>query len=252
VGTRNVVRAALRHDVRKLVLISTDKAVNPASIMGVTKRIAELLVVGAAQRHGRAMMAVRFGNVLGSRGSVIPSFQQQIAAGGPVTVTHPEMIRYFMTIPEAVSLVLHASILGKGGEAFVFDMGNPIRIVDLATDLIRLSGLQPGRDIKIAYTGVRPGEKLYEELFLSSEAYQRTDHARIFVAKSNGAIDLDCIEQTVNEMEDLAKAMDIGALVARIRALVPEYHAAAIPTASSPARTGTLARLAEPATPTLV
>ncbi len=230
-GTRNVVQAALRHDVLKLVLISTDKAVNPVSIMGVTKRIAELLVLAAAQRSGRAFIAVRFGNVLGSRGSVIPSFQQQIAAGGPVTVTHPEMLRYFMTIPEAVSLVLHASLLGKGGEAFVFDMGDPLRIVDLATDLIRMSGFQPGRDIKIVYSGIRPGEKLHEELFLSAEKYQRTAHARIFVATGDGTIDPDWIEQQVNTLEDLAKQMHTAALVAQLRAIVPEYH----PSAAAPA-----------------
>jgi FlaA1/EpsC-like NDP-sugar epimerase len=226
VGTRNVVRAAVRCDARKLVLISTDKAVNPVSVMGVTKRLAELFVLGTAQRTGRAMMAVRFGNVLGSRGSVIPSFQQQIAAGGPVTVTHPDMLRYFMTIPEAVSLVLHASVLGQGGEAFVFDMGDPIRIADLASDLIRLSGLQPGRDIPIIYTGVRPGEKLHEELFLNSESYRRTTHARIFRATDNGLLHIECLEQDIDRLAQLARGMETAALLNQIRALVPEYRPA--------------------------
>ena len=154
--------------------------------MGATKRVAELIVQDAAQRTGRAFVAVRFGNVLGSRGSVVPFFQKQIAAGGPVTVTHPEMRRYFMTIPEAVQLVLQAAAIGRGGEIFVLDMGEPVRIVDLARDLIRLSGLEPDRDIEIGFTGLRPGEKLFEELFLENEDYSRTRHEKIFVCR-NGA-----------------------------------------------------------------
>lgn len=203
-GARNVLRAAERHGVRRLVLISSDKAVNPTSIMGATKRLAELLVVGAARRSNRAYMAVRFGNVLGSRGSVIPVFQRQIAAGGPITITHPDMRRYFMTIPEAVQLVLQASVLGSGGEIFVLDMGQPIRILDLATDIIRLSGLEPGRDIQIRYSGIRPGEKLDEELFLSGEVYRRTGHGNILVATSGTVPAGDDLEQSILDLIDLA------------------------------------------------
>jgi FlaA1/EpsC-like NDP-sugar epimerase len=199
-GTQNVLRAAEQYGVERFIFISTDKAVNPTSIMGATKRLAELLVVAAAQRSGRAYMAVRFGNVLGSRGSVVPVFQRQIAAGGPLTVTHPDMCRYFMTIPEAVQLVLQASELGQGGEIFVLDMGQPVRILDLATDLIELSGLEPGRDIKIVYTGIRPGEKLNEKLFLESEDYQRTKHSKIFVATDGNAVEAEMLEQVVIEL----------------------------------------------------
>lgn len=204
VGSRNVVAAAERYGVERLVLISTDKAVNPTSIMGATKRLAELQVVAAARRSGRAYMAVRFGNVLGSRGSVVPVFQRQIAAGGPITITHPDMRRYFMTIPEAVELVLQASVLGKGGEIFVLDMGQPVRILDLATDLIRLAGLEPGRDIEIAYSGARPGEKLDEELFLSGEAYHHTCHDKIFVATCDSLIETGELEPALLELIQLA------------------------------------------------
>lgn len=201
-GTRHLVDAAAAAGVMHFVLISTDKAVNPTSVMGATKRVAELIVQDAAARTGRAFVAVRFGNVLGSRGSVVPFFQRQIAAGGPVTVTHPEIRRYFMTIPEAVQLVLQAAALGKGGEIFVLDMGEPVRIADLAEDLIRLSGLEPGRDIEIRYTGLRPGEKLYEELFDPTEAHARTGHEKIFVS-------LNGREPTATARErSLAQALD--------------------------------------------
>jgi FlaA1/EpsC-like NDP-sugar epimerase len=189
-GTQCVVDASVAAGVSHFVLISTDKAVNPTSIMGATKRIAERIVQHAARHHGRAFVAVRFGNVLGSRGSVVPFFQKQIAAGGPVTVTHPEMRRYFMTIPEAVQLVLQAATMGEGGEVFVLDMGEPVRILDLAHDLIRLSGLEPGRDIEIRFTGLRPGEKLYEELFSSQENYARTHHEKIFVCSQSHVVDM--------------------------------------------------------------
>jgi FlaA1/EpsC-like NDP-sugar epimerase len=204
-GTRNLLAAAERNGVGRFVLISTDKAVNPTSVMGATKRLAELLVVAAARRSGQSYMAVRFGNVLGSRGSVVPVFQQQIAAGGPVTVTHPEMCRYFMTIPEAVQLVLQAAVLGQGGEVFVLDMGQPVRIVDLANDLIRLSGLEPESDIKIVFSGLRPGEKLAEELFLRQEDCQRTKHPRIFVADCDNAVDAAMLERVVLELVRLAQ-----------------------------------------------
>ncbi len=185
-GTRNLLAAAEAAGVEHFVMISTDKAVNPTSIMGASKRAAELLVHDAARRTGRPYVAVRFGNVLGSRGSVVLTFRRQIAAGGPITVTDPEMKRFFMTIPEAVQLVLQAAVLGQGGEVFVLDMGEPVKIADLARDLVTLSGLEVGRDIEIVYTGLRPGEKLFEELFIPGEVYARTAHEKIFVA-NNGA-----------------------------------------------------------------
>jgi FlaA1/EpsC-like NDP-sugar epimerase len=183
-GTKNVVELAAAAEVEYLVLISTDKAVHPTSIMGATKRVAEQIVQDTAETTGRNFVSVRFGNVLGSRGSAVPIFLRQIAAGGPVTVTHPEMRRYFMTIPEAVQLVLQAGAIGKGGEVFVLDMGEPVKVLDLATDLIRLSGFEVGRDIEIRFSGARPGEKLYEELFFSAESAEPTGHAKILRAKN--------------------------------------------------------------------
>lgn len=178
-GTANVVAAAESAGAKHVVFISTDKAVNPASIMGATKLLAEQLVHDAAVRTNRPYVSVRFGNVLASRGSVVPLFQRQIAAGGPVTVTHADMCRYFMTIPEAVQLVLQAAALGEGGETFVLDMGEPVRILDLAKDIIHLSGLEAGRDIEIVFTGLRPGEKLSEELFTAADDVVRTEHEKI-------------------------------------------------------------------------
>jgi FlaA1/EpsC-like NDP-sugar epimerase len=184
-GTRIVAEAALAAGAQRFVLISTDKAVNPSSVMGATKRVAEVLLQKMESRGGPTrFIAVRFGNVLGSNGSVLHLFKSQIARGGPVTVTHPEMRRYFMAIPEAVGLVLHAAHLGKGGDLFELDMGQPVRIVDLAQDLIRLSGLVPGKDIRIEFSGVRPGEKLFEELYFSAEKVHPTPHPRIFCLRS--------------------------------------------------------------------
>ncbi len=183
-GTRNVVDGAVAAGTPHFVLISTDKAVRPTSIMGASKRAAELVVQRAGAVHDRHFVSVRFGNVLGSRGSVVPTFLRQIRAGGPVTVTHPEMRRFFMTIPEAVQLVLQAAALGRGGEVFVLDMGDPVRVVDLAADLIRLSGLEVGTDIELRFTGTRPGEKLYEEMFFDEENAVRTIHPKVLRAKN--------------------------------------------------------------------
>ncbi|MCO4769973.1 MAG: polysaccharide biosynthesis protein [Deltaproteobacteria bacterium] len=181
-GTRNVARLAGQFESTHFVMISTDKAVNPTSVMGATKRLAELIVQEMTAAHPKTrFVSVRFGNVLGSNGSVVPIFKEQIARGGPVTVTHPDMMRYFMTIPEASQLVLEAAGLGEGGEVFILDMGEPIRIVDMARELIRLSGLEPDEDIKIEFTGTRPGEKLFEELSLEGEGAQKTHHPKVFV-----------------------------------------------------------------------
>lgn len=226
-GTRNVVELGAAHGVERLVLISTDKAVNPTSIMGATKRVAELLIQEAAQRTGRCFVAVRFGNVLGSRGSVVPLFKQQIAQHGPVTVTHPEVRRYFMTIPEAVLLVLQAAALGAGGEIFVLDMGQPLKIADLARDLIRLSGLEVGQDIDIKYTGLRPGEKLFEELFVTEESYSRTAHEKIFAARRSN---LDVQKQgavltpLVNRLIDAAQANQRDEVRRLLQLAVPEFQ----------------------------
>lgn len=182
-GTRVLVELADQFDVERFVMISSDKAVNPTCIMGVTKRVAELVVLDSALRTGKAFVSVRFGNVLGSRGSVVPIFKQQIAQGGPVSVTHPDATRYFMTIPEAVQLVLQAGTMGEGGEVFVLDMGDPMKIVDLARDLIRLSGLEENKDIDIVFTGLQKGEKLHEELFFASEKAEQSQHEKILVCR---------------------------------------------------------------------
>ena len=178
-----MARCADKYGVSRFVLISTDKAVNPTNIMGASKRLAEMIIQSLNQVSTCEYVAVRFGNVLGSNGSVIPLFKKQIAMGGPVTVTHPEIIRYFMTIPEAVELVLQAGTMAKGGEVFILDMGEPVKIVDLAKGLIQLSGLELGKDIDIEYTGLRPGEKMYEELLLSEEGLARTDNKKIFIGR---------------------------------------------------------------------
>jgi FlaA1/EpsC-like NDP-sugar epimerase len=203
-GTSNVVEAAIDCSVQRLVLISTDKAVRPANVYGATKRLAEMIVLDGARRSGRAFCVVRFGNVLGSRGSVIPLFKRQIAAGGPVLITHPDMERYFMTIPEAVHLVLQAASLGNGGEAFVLDMGKQVRVLDLAEDLIRLSGLEPGRDIEIEFTGIRPGEKLSEELWERDKAYERTAHPDILRSEHEDTVVGGDLPATLKRLQDLA------------------------------------------------
>mgnify|MGYP000891913083 FL=1 len=188
-GTWNVAGAAERYGAERFVLISTDKAVNPTSVMGSSKRAAEMLIQALARRSKTKFMAVRFGNVLGSRGSVIPLFKRQIKRGGPITVTHPDMVRYFMTIPEAVQLVIQAAAMGRGGEVFILDMGEPVRITDLARDLVRLSGLDPDYDVEIVFTGIRPGEKIVEELLTAEEGTATTVHERIFVARGEPLLD---------------------------------------------------------------
>lgn len=182
-GTLNLIKISDKYGVKRFVLISSDKAVNPTNIMGATKRLSEMLVQTYNDLSSTEFVAVRFGNVLGSSGSVVPLFKKQIAAGGPVTVTHKEIIRYFMTIPEAVALVMEASRMAKGGEIFVLDMGEPVKIDDLARNIIRLSGFEPDKDIKIEYTGLRPGEKLFEELLMAEEGLKDTEHQKIFIGR---------------------------------------------------------------------
>lgn len=199
-GTWNVARAAHDGQIETFILISTDKAVNPVSIMGATKRVAEMVIQYLAQNSSTRFAAVRFGNVLGSSGSVVPLFQKQIARGGPVTVTHPEMTRFFMTIPEAVQLVIQAGALAKGGEIFVLDMGKPMKIVELARRMIKLAGFRPEQDIQIVYTGIRPGEKLCEEILTQEEGVTATWHQRIFVARPDG-VDCSALERLLGALE---------------------------------------------------
>ena len=226
-GTRNLVKASLAFDVERFVMISTDKAVNPTNIMGASKRAAELIVLQAALENDKAYVVTRFGNVLGSRGSVLLTFKQQIARGGPVTVTHPDVRRYFMTIPEAVQLVLQASVLGRGGEVFVLDMGEPVKIVDLARDLVELSGLRIGEDIEIEFVGLRPGEKLFEELFIEGEEYRRTAHEKIFIAGNASRFVPYQLEGALGLLEEAANHHKREVLVQLLRHLVPEYAPAA-------------------------
>jgi FlaA1/EpsC-like NDP-sugar epimerase len=222
-GTRNVANLCAEFDVHNLVLISTDKAVRPTSIMGATKRVAEAIVCAVAERTGHNYVSVRFGNVLGSRGSVVPTFLRQIARGGPITITHPEMRRYFMTIPEAVQLVLQAATLGGGGDVFVLDMGEPVKISDLAGDLIRLSGLEVGNDIDIEYTGIRPGEKLYEELFFGPDDATPTEHVKILKARDGASSrELDArIDRLIDAARRRVPELELRRL---LNGLVPEYQ----------------------------
>lgn len=220
-GTRNVTQAAVKSNVQRFVLISTDKAVRPVSVMGATKRMAEMIVLDAAQRGEHSFTVVRFGNVLGSRGSVVPLFKQQIARGGPVTVTHPDMMRYFMTIPEAVHLVMQASAMGQGGEVFLLNMGQQVKILDLAEDLIRLSGLEPGRDIEIIFTGIRPGEKLSEDLWEDGMRSQPTEHSEIFRAASDEDVDGKKLAGAVDELARLASQGEIDAILHMLDEVIP-------------------------------
>jgi FlaA1/EpsC-like NDP-sugar epimerase len=222
-GTKNLVELALRYDVEHFVMISTDKAVNPTSVMGASKRTAEMVVLQAAQRSKKPFVVVRFGNVLGSRGSVVPTFKQQIAKGGPITITHPEVCRYFMTIPEAVQLVLQAAVLGQGGEVFMLNMGQPVTILDLAKDLIRLSGYEVDKDIDIVFTGLRPGEKLYEELFIPGERYEPTQHDKILIAQNASDVVSKNLDGAVAALTEAAAKNDSNLVIYLLNKLVPEY-----------------------------
>ena len=218
-GTRNVADVAGRHGVERFVMISTDKAVNPTSVMGATKRVAEKVIISMNDTYDTKYITVRFGNVLGSRGSVIPLFKKQIEAGGPVTVTDPEMTRYFMTIPEASQLVLQAGAMGKGGEVFLLDMGEPVKIIDLARNMIRLSGLEPDKDIHIKITGLRPGEKKYEELLTSEEGTNRTNHTKIFEAPLD-TVDRDWLIDKISTFDSCETDMDV---IGVLQDIIPTY-----------------------------
>lgn len=226
-GTKNIADLCSRFNVDKMVYISTDKAVNPSSIMGASKRIGEIYIqslntaLSENEKHCK-FVTTRFGNVLGSNGSVIPLFRRQIAEGGPITVTHPDMTRYFMTIPEACQLVLEAGVMGKGGEIFVFDMGSSVKIYDLAKKMISLSGLQEGRDIEIIFSGLRPGEKLYEELLANEEQNLPTHHAKIMIAKVR-TMAFDGVVEMVNELLNLFNEQDNNKLVTQLKRMIPEY-----------------------------
>ncbi|WP_313346666.1 nucleoside-diphosphate sugar epimerase/dehydratase [Sedimentibacter sp.] len=223
IGTYNVAQTSDEYNVEKFVLISTDKAVNPTNVMGATKRIAEMIIQSFNKHSETDYVAVRFGNVLGSNGSVIPLFKQQIKAGGPITVTHEEITRYFMTIPEAVQLVLRSSSMAKGGEIFVLDMGEPVKIKDLAYNLIKLSGLEPEVDIKIEYTGLRPGEKLYEELLITNNENQiKTDIDKIFIERPTKFDEQELFE-LIKELEQAAHDLDVDRIIFLIEKLVPTY-----------------------------
>ncbi|MHC6180709.1 polysaccharide biosynthesis protein [Clostridium sp. JNZ X4-2] len=221
IGTYNVLKCCDKFKVEKFVQISTDKAVNPTNVMGASKRFCEIMVQAFDEVSKTEYVAVRFGNVLGSNGSVIPLFKKQIAHGGPVTVTHPEINRFFMTIPEAAQLVIQAGAIAHGGEIFVLDMGKPVKIVDLAKDLITLSGYEPDVDIKIKYTGLRPGEKLYEELLMNEVALTSTEHDKIFVEKPN-KIDMNFVEQSIDEFKKVVNS-DRERIIGVIEKKVPTY-----------------------------
>jgi FlaA1/EpsC-like NDP-sugar epimerase len=220
-GTKNLVDVVEKYKVERLLMISTDKAIRPKNVMGATKRIAEMLVLDAARRSNKPYCVVRFGNVLGSRGSVVPIFKRQIAKGGPITITHPDMKRYFMTIPEAVYLVLQSASIGKGGETFVLNMGDQVRIVDLAEDLIRLSGLEPGRDVEIVFTGSRPGEKLSEDLWDEDFTFQRTDHPDIYHLAGQDEMHGVELQDFVNHLVKLSQQGDGSGIITLFDEQIP-------------------------------
>ncbi|KYP15111.1 nucleoside-diphosphate sugar epimerase/dehydratase [Flavihumibacter sp. CACIAM 22H1] len=223
-GTRVVADAALKYEVQKFIMVSTDKAVNPTNIMGACKRVAEMYIQSLSDRSSTTkFITTRFGNVLGSNGSVVPLFKKQILQGGPVTVTHPDVTRYFMTIPEACRLVLEASVMGQGGDIFVFDMGKPVKIIDLARKMIRLAGYTPGKDMEIKFTGLRPGEKMYEELFKESEKLLATHHPLIMKAKKI-SINQEWLETEINDLLDAALQHKQQRIRQLIKGLLPEYQ----------------------------
>ncbi len=229
-GTRVLAEMSIESGVDRFIFISTDKAVNPTSVMGATKRVAEMMVRALSARNGRTRFtAVRFGNVLESRGSVIPIFKRQISRGGPVTVTHPEMKRYFMTVSEAVLLVLQAGAMGQGGEVFVLNMGEAMKIADLARELIRLSGFEPDKDIPIVYTGIRPGEKLFEELLSAEEGTTATQHERIFRAKIANGLEDEELFRMIAELEESGQQGDHAGIIRLLMALVPTYRPLNVP-----------------------
>ena len=221
-GTKILADLAVECGTEKFVMISTDKAVNPTNIMGASKRIAEKYIQSLNANSKTKFITTRFGNVLASNGSVIPRFQKQIEEGGPITVTHPEITRYFMTIPEACQLVLEAGALGKGGEIFIFDMGNSVKIVDLAKKMVKLSGLTLGKDIQLVYTGLRPGEKLYEELLNVKENVLPTHHPKIMIAKVEEN-DFETISKEICELIELFHSQDNLAIVKKMKQIVPEF-----------------------------
>ena len=228
-GSRNVADKCIEYDVEKMVMISTDKAVNPTNVMGCSKRLAEIYVqtLGLAVAQGKhegktKFVTTRFGNVLGSNGSVIPRFREQIENGGPVTVTHPDITRFFMTIPEACRLVMEAAIMGEGNQIFVFDMGESVKIDTLARRMIELAGLEVGKDIEIAYTGLRPGEKLYEEVLSNKENTLPTSHERIRIAKVR-EYEYNEVAAIVDELEDLSRKVEIPDMVKLMKRTVPEF-----------------------------
>jgi FlaA1/EpsC-like NDP-sugar epimerase len=252
-GTKVVAELSDQHGVSEFVMISTDKAVNPTSIMGASKRAAEIFIQALSQRSRTRFVAVRFGNVLGSQGSVVPIFQEQLAQGGPLTVTHPEMTRYFMTIPEACQLVLQAGAMGHGGEIFVLDMGEPVKIVDLARDLIALSGLREGEDVEIQFSGIRPGEKLFEELSLAEERVETTLHPKVFIGriKPHG---WEEVTRFLRDLEAVSAGSDGDQIRGLLRQLIAEYQPASIPPAPMPAATSDSGKVSHgqvPAVPAL-
>lgn len=228
-GTYNIANLSVKYGVQKFVFVSTDKAVNPTNVMGASKRIAEIYVQSLNNKllkenpnKGTRFITTRFGNVLGSNGSVIPRFREQIEKGGPVTVTHPEITRYFMTIPEACQLVLEAGNMGQGGEIFVFDMGKSVKIVDLAKKMIKLSGLEPNKDIEIKFTGLRPGEKLFEELLNDHENTLPTHHEKIMIAKVRDN-DFEEVKQHMEELFALINSQNNTKIVRKMKVIVPEF-----------------------------
>jgi FlaA1/EpsC-like NDP-sugar epimerase len=225
IGTKNVAELADEYGAERVVMVSTDKAINPTSVMGASKRVAEMVVKDLGSKSNTKFVAVRFGNVLESNGSVVPMFKQQIAEGGPVTVTDREVKRYFMTLPEASQLVIQAGALGKGGEVFVLDMGEPVKVLDMAEELIRLSGFEVGEDIEIKIVGLRPGEKMFEEILTEEErsgVLGDSGHEKIFIAKVE-EVEGEKLGEDVKELEGLAKEMDDEGIVRKLQEIVPSY-----------------------------